>query len=343
VSLALVTGATGLVGSHIVERLLSDGWDVRALARDPERARWELHPTVKIVHGDVLDSRAFTRAAEGAQAIFHTAASIIVSGGWDAYRVTNVDGTRNAIAAAEQTRARLLQLSSVAVYGPSARYAAAERGEKTHEQIELPALRETAYYARSKRDSEALVLSAHREGRVWATAVRPDVIYGKRDRQFVPRMALLIKRGVIPLLRGGRSTMAIVHAANVADGAVRAVRIDGAGGNAYNLANDFDVTVRDFFELAGEGLNQRPRFLPMPMWAARGALRGAKWVARAVTAGRFNLVSTSTLDFISRDNPFTSDRARRELGWAPSVRPETAIPEAFRDWRLRRETKKGAT
>jgi len=342
-SLALVTGATGLVGSHIVERLLSDGWDVRALARDPERARWELHPSVKIVHGDILDSRGFTRAAEGAKAIFHTAANIIVSGGWDAYRVTNIDGTRNAIAAAEQSRARLLQLSSVAVYGPSARYAAAERGEKTHEGVELPPLRESAYYARSKRDSEALVMTAHREGRIWATAVRPDVIYGKRDRQFVPRMAMLIRRGVVPLLHGGRSTMAIVHAANVADGAVRAVTTDVAGGKAYNLANDFDVTVRQFFELAGEGLNRPPRFLPMPLWAARGALRGAKWISRAVTAGRFNLVSTSTLDFISRDNPFTSDRARRELGWMPAVQPENGIPEAFRDWRLRHDMKKGAT
>jgi len=344
VSLALVTGATGLVGSHIVERLLADGWDVRALARNPERARLELPPSVHLAHGDVLDSRAFARAAEGATAIFHTAANIIVRGGWEAYRVTNIDGTRNAIAAAELARARLLQISSVAVYGPSARYAAAERGEKTHEGVPLPPLREGAYYARSKRDSEALVLAAHREGRVWATAVRPDVIYGKRDRQFVPRMALLVSRAVIPLLHGGRSTMAIVHAANVADGAVRAVTTDAAGGKAYNLANDFDVSVRRFFELAGEGLGRRPVFLPMPLWLARGALRGVKWVSRALTGGRFNLVSTSTLDFISRDNPFTSDLARQELGWNPAVRPEIGVPEAFRDWRLRRAgNKKGAT
>ena len=342
-SLALVTGATGLVGSHIAERLLADGWDVRALARDPDRARLELPTAVRVVRGDVLDSRAFTQAAEGARAIFHTAANIIVRGGWEPYRLTNIDGTRNAIAAAEHARARLLQLSSVAVYGPSARYAAAERGEKTHEHVELPPLRHGAYYARSKRESEALVLAAHREGRIWATAVRPDVIYGRRDRQFVPRMALLIRRGFIPLLRGGRSTMAVVHAANVADGAVRAVSTDAAGGNAYNLANDYDVTVRQFFELAGQGLGRRPIFIPMPLWAARGALRGVKWVSRAVTGGRFNLVSTSTLDFISRDNPFTSDRARAELGWNPSVRPEAGIPEAFRDWKAPREKKKGAT
>lgn len=340
---ALVTGATGLVGSHIVERLLADGWNVRALARERERAARELGRGVEVRTGNVLDAEGFALAAEGCDTIFHTAANIIVRGGWEAYRATNIEGTRNAVTAAERASARLLQLSSVAVYGPSARYEAAERGERTDETSALAPLRESAYYARSKRESEALVLEAHARGRIWATAVRPDVIYGRRDRQFVPRMAVLIRRGVIPLLRGGRSIMAIVHAANVADGAVRAATSDVAGGRAYNLANDYDVSVRQFFELAGEGLGRHPRFVPMPMWLARGALRGARTIAKIATGGRFSLVSGAALDFISRDNPFSSERARRELGWSPRVRPELGIPDAFRDWKEGHDHKKGAT
>src|SRR5689334_2215313 len=129
-SVALVTGATGLVGSHIVERLLADGWRVRALVRSPDAARRSgaLPESVELVQGDVLDEASFVRAAAGTHTIFHTAANIIVSGGWEAYRATNVDGTNNAIAAAESSRARLLQLSSVAVYGAHARYEAARRG-----------------------------------------------------------------------------------------------------------------------------------------------------------------------------------------------------------------------
>ena len=131
-----------------------------------------------------LYEASFTHAAQGATSS-HTAANIIVRGGWEAYRVTNIDGTRNAIAAAERAKARLLHVSSVAVYGPSARYDAARRGMRTDEDAPLAPLPDRAHYARSKRESEAVVLKAHREGRVWATAVRPDVIYGKRDRQFV--------------------------------------------------------------------------------------------------------------------------------------------------------------
>ena len=342
-SVALVTGVTGLVGSHIAERLIQDGWIVRALARDARAAAAVVPAGVEVLTGDVLDEGSFVRAASGVDTIFHTAANVLARGGYEAYRVTNVEGTVNAVMAAERSGARLLHLSSVAVYGPSARYDAARRGEKTHEDIVLSPLRPGAFYARSKRESEELVLRAHAQGRIWGTAVRPDVIYGRRDRHFVPRMATLIRRGAIPLLHGGRSTMAVVHAANVADGAIRAATTDIAGGRAYNLANDYDVPVRRFFELAGEGLGRAPLFIPMPMWLARGVLKTARGAMRLVTRGKFNLVGSAALDFISLDNPFTSDRARDELGWRPPVRPDDGIPDAFRWWQESTRTKKGAT
>ena len=341
-SVALVTGASGLVGSHIVEALRRDGWRVRALVRDPERARVDIPDgsSVELARGDVLDEASFVRAAAGAHAIFHCAANIIVRGGWETYRVTNIDGTRNAISAAEGARARLLQLSSVAVYGPSARYEAKRRGSVTDEDTPLAPLSERAFYARSKRESEELVLRAHAQGRIWGTAVRPSVIYGRRDRQFVPRIARLMRRFPVPMLNGGQSIMSVVHAANVADGAVLAATSDAAGGRAWNLSNDHDVSVRRFFELAGEGLGHPPILLPMPLALARAGLRGVKWVARTISGGKYSLVSNSAIDFIAEDNPFSSEKAKRELGWRPQVRPETGIPDAFRWWA---DKEKGAT
>jgi nucleoside-diphosphate-sugar epimerase len=343
-SVALVTGATGLVGFHIVERLIADGWIVRALARSPDRARAALPAAVEIVAGDVLDGASFVRAALGSHVVFHAAATVTARGGWDAYRITNVEGTRNAIAAAEGAGARLLHVSSVAVYGPRARYDALRRGNRTTEATVLAPLSERSFYARSKRESEALALRAHAEGRIWAAAIRPAVVYGRRDRQFVPRMARVVHGAFIPLLRGGRTTMPVVHAVNVAQGAVLAATTDIAGGKAYNLANDYDVSVRAFFELAGQGLGREPRFVPMPLWAARGATRLVIWISRVLTRGTFSLLSSSTVDFISEENPFSSALAKRELGWSPLVRPEIAVPDAFRWWRAEREkTRTGAT
>lgn len=330
---ALVTGATGLVGSHIVARLQREGWGVRALVRSPLEAGWLEDQGVELHTGDILDPGSFARAAAGCDILFHAAATVVTRGGWEKFRSCNVDGTRHAVDAAAAAGARLLQLSSVAVYGPTARYRGA--GSATDETTPLSPLPPRAHYARSKRESEAIALEAHRAGRVWAAAIRPDVIYGPRDRQFTPRVARLLSSRLAPLVDGGRAVLAIVHAANVADAAVLAATSDVAGGKAYNTANDFDVTVREFVALAAQGLGHRVLTPAVPLSVARAGLHIMRALL-ALTGGDGGVVSASSLDLVTRDNPFSSELARRELGWSPTKRPETGVPEAFRWWRSHR-------
>lgn len=331
---ALVTGATGQVGQHVIDRLRRDGWEVRALVRDAARGGALSRAGVSLATGDVLDATGLAVAARGCDLVVHAAAVVTARGGWELYQRTNVEGTRHAIAAAEAAGARLVQVSSVAVYGDQARHA--RGGGGTTEATPLSPLAAGAWYARSKRESEALVLAAHAEGRVWATAVRPDVIYGAHDRQFVPRIARLLAHGVAPLVGGGHTRLAVVHAANVADGIVRAATTDTAGGRAYNLANDFDVTVREFFDFAAEGMGSAVRRLPIPYAVARVALALAGVVSPLVAGNRFRAPLAASLDFLASDNPFDSSRARRELGWAPAVTPAVGVPDAFRWWRQHR-------
>ena len=352
---ALVTGATGLVGSHIVERLRADGWSVRALVRDRDgerpsgRQRWDgiawlRVQGVRLAPGDILDVRTFEESARGCDVIFHTAAAVTPAAQrahpYDAYRIPNVEGTRNAITAAERSGARLLHLSSVAVYGPKARYESEAGREHARggvdETTPLRPLPERAFYARSKRESEELVLEAHAAKRIWATAVRPDVIYGPRDRQFVPRIARLLRLRVAPIVGGGHTTLAIVHAAHVADGAVLAATTSSAGGAVYNLANDFDVSVADFLRFAARGFGHTLRLVSVPVWLAQLGLSLTKGMLSIARGGGMSVVTSASLAFLTKNNPFTSDRARRELGWTPSLRPEIGVPEAFRWWNEQR-------
>lgn len=327
---ALVTGATGQVGHHLVQRLQRDGWQVRALVRDAARAGALSRAGVTLATGDTLEPTGLLRAARGCDVVFHAAAAITPRGGWEAFNRPNVEGTRNVIAAAEAAGARLVHVSSVAVYGATARYG--EDGARTTEETPLAPLPVEAWYARSKRESEALVMEAHAAGRLWATAVRPDVIYGTHDRQFVPRVGRLLQHGIAPLVGGGRTTLAVVHAANVADGLVRAAATDAAGGRAYNLANDFDVTVAEFFAYAAEGMQVRVRRLPIPRLVAEAGMGIVGLVAPLFFGNQYRAAISASLDFVSRSNPFSSDRARRELGWDPPVRPEVGVVEAFRWW-----------
>ncbi|MFL5560689.1 MAG: NAD-dependent epimerase/dehydratase family protein [Gemmatimonadaceae bacterium] len=330
---ALVTGATGLVGSHLTAQLADAGWTVRALVRDPRRAAWlrELGAS-DLARGDVLDGESFTAAAAGCDVVFHAAAAITpAAGDWESYRATNIGGTAAAIDAARTSGARLLHVSSVAVYGPQGRYRA--DGQPTTEDLPMPPIPEHAFYARSKRESEQLVMAAHERGEIWATAVRPDVIYGKRDRQFIPRMATLLSRfHAFPLPGGGKNTLAIINAASVADAAIRAATSDIAGGRAYNIANEGDTTLRDFVELAATGLGTVVLRIPVPLGIVGFGLAAAQRMWKAFHLPGSEVLQHASLNFVSRDNPFSSARAERELGWSPVVAPVDAIPDAFRWW-----------
>lgn len=318
-----------MVGSYIVERLTLDGWRTRALVRSSGNSEWLRSLGIDLRPGDILDTSALADATSGCDVVFHAAAAIGPRGDWEPYRRGNVEGTSNVIDAAARAGARLIHVSSTAVYGGETRW----RHHPADETVELPEISMDDPYGRSKLEAERLVLAAASKGRVWAAAVRPPPMYGCRDRQLIPRIAPILARGVFPLIDGGRSTLTIVHAASVAEGAVLAAEADQARGRAYNLTNDGPVTVAEFARYAGIGLGRRIRTPSLPFGAGRALVRAAS--ATLFVAGRGHLAPhlEGLFQLLTRDNPFSSERAKAELGWAPRISHAHAVPEAFRWWK----------
>ena len=327
---ALVTGATGLLGSYLVERLLEDGWGVRALVRHPEQARWLEEAGAKLFAGDITDRPSITSAASGCSLVFHAAASVGVGNDWETFRLGNVEGTENVLHASAASGARFVFVSTTGVFG-RARY----REIPTDESVPLPKLPEHEVYGRSKQAAERLVLEAHERGTAWTAIVRSPVMYGVRDRQFVPRIAPILQRGFFPLLGGGTSTMSLTHARSIAEGALLVGTNESAGGKIYHLTDDFPITVSDLVRYGAEGLGCRVRRVHVPTAVAKVGFGVLK--PFFVTIGRSDLAphTEGTLDMLTRNNPFTSRRAREELGWVPTTRPEAGLPEAFRSWKAR--------
>jgi nucleoside-diphosphate-sugar epimerase len=328
---ALVTGATGMLGGHVVERLVEAGWRVRALVRVPPHGRGIPAPGVELVGGDLTDPMSLRRAASGCDAVVNAAAAIGPGRDHEAFRAVNVVGAAHLIAAASGAGARLVHVSSTAVFGRD-RY----RSHPTDESEHLPELPERDAYGRSKQEAERLVLAAHARGAVRAVVVRPPVMYGRHDRQFAPRLGPVLAQGFFPLIGGGRTTLALVHADAVAQGIVRAATREEAAGKVYHLTDDFELTVADLVRLAGQGLGRRVLAPRVPPAAGRAFFLALRLALRA--GGRADLAphAEGLLDMLTRDNPFTSERARRELSWAPSIRPAEGVPEAFRWWRASR-------
>lgn len=327
---ALVTGGTGMLGSHVVERLLAEGVRVRALVREPSRALWLARQEVELVRGDLLDPVSLRTAARGCDEVYHAAAVIGAGDGWETFKRGNVDGTRALVEAAGEAGARMVHVSSTAVFGRHRFFA-----HPTDETVPLPELPAEDAYGRSKQEAERVVLEAHEQGTIHGVVVRPPVMYGLRDRQFIPRLGAVLSRGVVPLPAAGRARMTLVHGDAVARGMILAARTPEAGGRVYHLTDDFPVTVREMAEWAAEGLDAPVRLIPVPGPVARvgfGMLQ-----AGLVATGRGELArhAPGMLSMLTRDNPFSSERARSELGWEPRLHPRDGLPAAVAEWRER--------
>src|SRR6185312_6835797 len=108
---ALVTGATGMLGSYFVQCLADAGCGVRALVRDETRAAWLRPLGAELVQGDITSAQALRDAADGCDAVFHAAAAIGPEADWETFRAANVDGTQHVIDACAANGARLLYVS----------------------------------------------------------------------------------------------------------------------------------------------------------------------------------------------------------------------------------------
>ncbi|HTM43398.1 MAG TPA: NAD-dependent epimerase/dehydratase family protein, partial [Polyangiaceae bacterium] len=205
-----ITGATGGVGRHVVEQALARGDLVRALVRDPAKAGDLARAGVELVTGSLFDALALEALAAGADALIHSAGHVGDQGGDRAtFEQVNVTGTQNVLtAAAKMNVKRFVHVSSVAYYGRP------QHGTIDETFVPLP---NEGPYEVSKLEAERIVFGRGAELGIEVAAVRPPVIYGPYDRQFLPLLIDKLRRGRVLYVDGGQAPFNIVSSADVAD------------------------------------------------------------------------------------------------------------------------------
>jgi nucleoside-diphosphate-sugar epimerase len=325
----LVTGGSGLVGSHVIEALRARGDQVRALARERSHARVRALGAEPVV-GDVTSADDWQRAARGASAVVHGAALVVQRGTLEQYIAVNVGGTRLAAATARALAIPLVHISSVAVYGRAPVYETSP-GE-VHEEYPFGTIPDRDFYARSKRAAEGVLREAVLTGGLSATCIRPDVIYGERDRLFTPMVVAGARLSVMPMIGEGSNHLACVYAGNVASAVLAALDARLPGFRAFNVTHDAppSLNCRQFFEAFGEELGVRLRTIEVPPGLARlGVAVWTRWQRLWNPKGYAGL-GRSALSFLGGENPYSSARLTRELGWRPPWDTRTAIRRTVR-------------
>ncbi|HMB07698.1 MAG TPA: NAD-dependent epimerase/dehydratase family protein [Isosphaeraceae bacterium] len=311
---ALVTGGGGFLGGAIVRLLRGRGEVVRSFARGDYPALRALG--VEQVRGDLADSEAVSRAVAGCDLVFHVAAKAGIWGPFEEYRRTNVEGTRDVLAACRARGVHRLVYTS----SPSVVFDGRDM-EGVDESIPYPRHHEAPYSA-TKAEAERLVLAAN--GPELATvALRPHLIWGPGDNHLVPRIIARARSG--RLRRIGRRTNLVdsIYIDNAAEAHLLAAdRLEpGApiAGRVYFLSQGEPRPLWDLVNGILGAAHLRPVTRAVPPWAA--ALAGA------VLEGLYRTLhipgEPPMTRFLARElstaHWFNIEAARRDLGYQPRV------------------------
>jgi nucleoside-diphosphate-sugar epimerase len=318
-SAALVTGASGFIGRHLVAEL-GGRERVRALVLPDEQVDLA---GAEIARGDVTRPDSLETALRGVRTVYHLAA---VVGDWgpDAlFQRINVEGTRNLLTAAARAGVeRVVVVSSLVVYGSQLLTEVCDE-ERPREQGCGP-------YSRSKAAQEQIALDFDRFRRVPVTVVRPGNVVGPGSRNWVDMPAALLRAGRGLLVDGGDGDAAFTWVDNLVDLIVLAGRAPAAAGRIYNANDGCGVTWRRYFSDLARLAGARPPRMSVPARAALGAAAAMEAAWRAARKQRRPLLTREAVTLLASRHPVPIVRAACELRFAPRVEYGEALERLAR-------------
>jgi len=252
----LVTGASGFIGGHLVEKLLDRGDHVRCLVRRPWKPAFQSNAgRLEMVRGDLSQPATWYDALDGIQYLFHIAGLTSALREKNFFQV-NRDGTANLIDALIEKGIeidRLVYLSSLAAVGPASE--------------DFPAVEETnphpvSHYGRSKLEGEKKV-AALKDSIPW-TIIRPPIVYGEREKQLF-QFIRMIARGFLPLPAGKERYYSFVHVDDLVSGMLLAAEKKDAAGMIYHMAHREIWGWRDFTAAVARALGKKAFKIPLPL------------------------------------------------------------------------------
>ncbi len=298
----LVTGATGFVGSHLAERLVGEGAEVRVLVRDPQKLLPALRDRVAVMRGDLRQPDCLAAATSACDVVFHIAAWLGEPNRRDVAYAINVTATRQLAEAARAAHVRrFISTSSIAVYGPVLDGVVDETWP--HSDVYL--------YSETKARGELAVFAAQTD-RFQVIVIRPAEVYGPRGGAWTTLPVKLAQRGVPMLIGGGHGFAHPVYVHNLVDAYLLAADNEAASGEAFTIC-DVDVPWREFYGRYATMAGKRARSLPV--WLAWCGALGAE-IGAAITR-RPPAISRAQLGFVTGRCVYSTEKARRLLDWSP--------------------------
>jgi len=258
--LALVTGGTGFIGSHLVEQLSQRGYSVRCLVRKTSNLQWLQHLNPEFRYGDLFDNDVVKNALDGVDIVFHSA-GVTKAKRKEEYYHGNQFATKNFLAQVTKHHPNLkkfVHISSQAAVGPSFSEQPIDETVPFHP---------ITTYGKSKMEAERECFNFF--SHLPLTIVRPPTVFGERDTD-VYNFFKTVKAGIIPMIGFNRKAISIIHAADLVNGVIGAGESEKTTGQTYFLTSSNTITWESFGKMAAKALEKRTVNIRIPEFLVYG-------------------------------------------------------------------------
>ncbi len=271
--LALVTGACGFVGSHMLDLLIEKGIEVRATDLESANRGYVDKLGVEFTPSDLTRKGTLRPALQGADYVFHIASVFNYSAPWSLLYQVNVEGTRNLYEVALETNPEIVvHWSSGAIYS---------RRKKELPTKETAPIEPSNNYEKSKWMQEQIALEFYGKYGLPVTVMRPATIYGPRGRYGLMIPMFMLARGELRAIPGsGKTIGAFVHVKDVVDCALFLASKKEAVGESYNIADDSHYTNEELLLYAAELLDVKMRKFHIPAFVINLRAWWSEWKAK---------------------------------------------------------------
>lgn len=312
---ALVTGATGFIGSHLVDALLERGYRVRALMRSASSAEWLKEKNIELVKGDYGDLASLERAVAGMDYIYHVA-GVTKALDEQTYVKGNVEATERLLQAtlvANPTLKRFLHVSSGAAAGPS------PSAETPIDETAPP--RPITLYGKTKLQAEDVCKRFFDQLPI--TIVRPSIIYGERDKDLLEHFKT-VQSGIIPIFGLGEKKYDYLYVKDLVEGIVAAAESEKTKGEIYFLSGK-PHSWEEVGEAAKRALGKSFALkIVFPDWLSFAVAALVEDINKA--QGKISILNRDRArDGSARYWTFSTKKAERDFGFAP----KTPLQEGF--------------
>lgn len=305
----LVTGASGFIGRHVINKLVQEGYYVQAFVRKLSFTKELERLGVEIHFGDIRDMRTFRQATKGIHCIIHLAAGTH-GGQEDLYDIT-VTGVKNLIElAAENGVKKVVYLSSMSVYEVNSIKPRAILDEKQELERKMEA---RGAYSCSKGEAEKLVLKAMGKNNVAWKILRPAMIIGKGSDPFLPPLGVSLSKRLNVIFGSGREKLRLVHIDDAVEAILLLIREKTNDNKIYNLIPPEMISKKEYIELIIKNLHPNSKSLYAPHFMIKLGIIVSGALLRLM--GKAPFLTLYRYKASQRNVVFDGSLISRELGW----------------------------